>query len=826
MIFDLTIFTRQLRKHWFRVFIIGYLLLGNRVAAQEHPGIHQLQLQYYNKHYPALKTSSVTEPIIPKQTRARAPSRTVFGYHPYWMGTAWQNYNYNLLTTIAYFSAEATPTGGFSDLHGWPPTGLINMAHSNGVAVVLCVTMFSRDNLTTLLSNSTYRQNLINNIVTQVRAGNADGVNIDFEVFPASQKQNMVRFITDLTDTLHAAIPGSQVTLAMPAVDWNDAWDYKALATVSDGLFIMGYDYHWRNSPTTGAVAPLTGGTYNVTRTVNDYLTKTGGQADKLILGCPYYGFEWPATGGQAGASTTGSGKALLYSTAEPLALSYGKLWDSNSQTPWYRYQNPGWFQGWYDDSLSLALKYGFAIQKDLQGVGMWALGYDGNNTELWDALANSFGAAAAPTMPGNLSIRNVGDGTVMIHFTGAQTADRFIVFRGYPDNQTIDTLGIFTQTPIIIDGLTAGEEYYLRLRAANESGESPLTEMLGVVPTRGTPRVLIVNGFDRESGTTNTFDFIRRHGPAIHNRGYSFDAASNEAIMSGTVSLRDYRIVDWILGEEGTATNSFTPSEQSAVAEFLENGGNLLVSGSEIGYDLVAKGSEADRDFYREYLKAQYISDAAGGQRGTYTVYGVAESIFDGLGPVSFDDGTHGTYDVDWPDGIKPVAGADICAKYQNVNYDNNGGAGVSYYGSFGNGATNGAVVYLAVGFETIYPANNRNIVMADILSFFEQVNSVSDDAKPIAPTKFSITTIYPNPSNGMVTILIKLPDRPASIPRLTISNIYGQTIVSTPIPAHTTTWTWDGKMLNGRLAPSGVYLAALTVDRRLSVKKFTLVK
>ena len=242
------------------------------------------------------------------------------------------------------------------------------------------------------MSNANYRQNIITTLVNSVSSAGADGVNIDFEGLPSSQKENMVQFITDLKAAFNNAIPGSQVTLATPAVDWSGAWDYDELASISDGLMIMGYDYHWSNAPTTGPVAPLTGwGTYNVTWTVNDYLTWSGGLNDKLILGCPYYGYDWPAESGSAGANTTASGTAKIYSVAEPLAQTYGKLRDNDSQSPWYRYQSSGWRQCWYDDSLSLSLKYDLVNQHDLQGIGIWALGYDGDNTELWNAINEKF---------------------------------------------------------------------------------------------------------------------------------------------------------------------------------------------------------------------------------------------------------------------------------------------------------------------------------------------------------------------------------------------------------------------------------------------------
>ena len=253
--------------------------------SQHHPSIHQQQLEYYNANYIQPENTDTSEFIHPISPRPRTPSKEVFGYHPYWMGTAWTNYNFDLISTLAYFSAEATETGNLENLHGWPVASLINEAHSHGVKVVLCATLFNSNDLTTLLGNPSYRQNLINNLLAQVQAGNADGGNIDFESFPSSQRENMVTFITDLTNTFHSTIPGSQVTLAMPAVDWSDAWDYNALASISDGLFIMGYAYHWSGSSTTGPNSPLSGPGYTITWTVIDYLNKTNYQTDKLILG-------------------------------------------------------------------------------------------------------------------------------------------------------------------------------------------------------------------------------------------------------------------------------------------------------------------------------------------------------------------------------------------------------------------------------------------------------------------------------------------------------------------------------------------------------------
>jgi PKD repeat protein len=46
------------------------------------------------------------------------------------------------------------------------------------------------------------------------------------------------------------------------------------------------------------------------------------------------------------------------------------------------------WHQFWYDDNKSLALKYQYIKDQGLQGVGFWALGYEGNNSSIWNVFS------------------------------------------------------------------------------------------------------------------------------------------------------------------------------------------------------------------------------------------------------------------------------------------------------------------------------------------------------------------------------------------------------------------------------------------------------
>ena len=504
--------------------LIPIIFLTFLVGQDNYKSIHQIELDFNKENYlePLFKPYfGPANPIQPKKIKS---SKKVFGYHPYWQGTKWQSYNYELLTTIAYFSVETNANGDLTNLHGWPATDLINKAHSHGVEVVLTVTLFDKSEIETLLSTKNYRDRLINNLNKQVIDAGADGINIDFESFPSSQKENLVTFVKDLRSTLRNSISNAKVTLATPAVDWENAWDFNALAIESDGLFIMGYDYHWKESTNAGPVSPLIGGTYNVTNTLNTYLSTTNNNYEKLILGIPYYGYNWPTSSDEKGAKTTNSGTAAYFSEAETKALSYGKIWYSSSETPWFKYQNPIWNQTWYDDSLSISKKYDLALSKNLGGIGIWALGYDEGYDELWNLLKDKIAAKMPPATPVNFNIINLGNESIMIDFSSSENATSFEVNRVFKQKNESESLGKFTTSPILLQNLSNDEPYFIKIRAENDYGSSKYTELLGVIPSKNSSKVLIVNGFDRVYGTDNTRDFILQHGNAIHKNNYTIN--------------------------------------------------------------------------------------------------------------------------------------------------------------------------------------------------------------------------------------------------------------------------------------------------------------
>jgi len=234
--------------------------------------------------------------------------------------------------------------------------------------------------------------------------------------------------------------------------------------------------------------------------------------------------------------------------------------------------------------------------------------------------------------------------------------------------------------------GLVDGTVYYYRVAATNSGGESFPTETLAVrYQPGGTNPILIVSGFDRLDrfamivtgdpystnelhreylDRMNSYDYVTFVAKDIEAYGEFFDSCSNETVENGDISLGSYAAVVWLLGEEAVSDETFSAAEQSVVQTYLSGGGNLFVSGAEIGWDLDRPSgpSSADRAFYNTYLRASYVADDV----GTYSAAGAAGSIFEGL-TLTFDNGSQ-IYNVDYPDVIAPAGGSTVAMYYASA--------------------------------------------------------------------------------------------------------------------------------------------------------------
>lgn len=369
--------------------------------------ILQEQHEYYNKYqnfneqqFDSLnqlnnsfnKTASVNQSTC-------TLNKKVLGWHPYWNGTTYTNYQWNLLSDLVYFNYEVSPTTGnnTNSSFAWSTASVVTVAKANGTKVHICATLFSGHS--TFWASSTAQTTFINNIVSLLNTRQGHGVNIDFEGMGSSDNAPFVTFITNLNNALNAANPSYELSICLYAVDWSNTFNMPALSAQVNYFTIMGYDYYYGGSAQAGPTAPLynyqTSYNYTLGKSITYYI-KQGAPANKLLMGLPYYGREWEVTQNSTlPAATTGSFNASRTLLAISTGSNYttaNKYWEGNCYSPYYKFTTGGSLrQCWVDDVYSMDRKFKMVNQRELGGIAIWALGYDNGLTSYWNLIKDNF---------------------------------------------------------------------------------------------------------------------------------------------------------------------------------------------------------------------------------------------------------------------------------------------------------------------------------------------------------------------------------------------------------------------------------------------------
>lgn len=389
------------------VLLSGFALNAQQLSGIQEQSMHYLSMGSHNESFwDSVRISegspaSMQHPPVSVQGTCTLNKR-VFGWHPYWVGTVYNNYQWNLLSDLCYFDYAVSPNTGnnTNSSYNWATSGAVTAAIANGVDVHICATLFGSHS--TFLASSTAQQTFINNIIADLQSRGGKGVNIDFEGMTASNSAPFTAFMQSLSTQLHAAIPGSELSMALYAVDWSNVFDIPNLTPYVDLFIIMGYDYYWSGSTTAGPDDPLynfqTSYNYTLTRSITFYLSQ-GMPTNKLLLGLPYYGREWETVGSAIPSATTGNfSSSRTFSVIMNNASGYYStpLYDPVSFTPYYSFQVAAtWRQCFWENQYSMKRRFDIVNQRNLGGIGIWALGYDDGYTEYWDAISERFSNCA-----------------------------------------------------------------------------------------------------------------------------------------------------------------------------------------------------------------------------------------------------------------------------------------------------------------------------------------------------------------------------------------------------------------------------------------------
>lgn len=332
----------------------------------------------------------------------------VFGWHPYWMGSSWKKYPFELLSTISYFSYKIDPNNGSytnpEQINEWRTTSMIDSAKTKKTRVLLTVSCHGRSNNDKFLGDENKWITLIDSVTSLIKYRDADGIDLNFEGLPYFKRTEFNRFVKEIRESLDFNLNKKTfISVTLPALNSREIFDVREIQKHADLMVIMGYDY---NNPieyqAQGAVAPLQSVESNdisLKSTIDFYLNK-GIEPSKTVLALPYYGSMWEGTINKSGVVESRAERKVTYSEIMNLMkneLVFNKtsvpIFDETSMTNYmnFVYSDNTTKEIWFDDDYTLGKKYDYALTNKLKGIGIWALGYDNGYDNLWKVIEDKF---------------------------------------------------------------------------------------------------------------------------------------------------------------------------------------------------------------------------------------------------------------------------------------------------------------------------------------------------------------------------------------------------------------------------------------------------
>jgi len=261
----------------------------------------------------------------------------------------------------------------------WPDEPLIAAARRYGTTPVLVLTPFGADGqfnnrlISELVNDSASVENLIQNLLSLMNQKGYGGVDIDFEFILASDRDAFTAFVRRVAEVMRAN--GYQTSVALAPKTSADqkgllyeGKDYPALGDAADYVLLMTYEWGYTYGPPM-AVAPI-----NQVRRVVEYAV-TEIPPEKIDLGIPNYGYDWPLPyeRGVTKATTIGNVQAVGIAVREGAEIQF----DTLARSPYFNYRDRESgveHQVWFEDVRSLQAKFDLIKEFGLRGCGYWQI--------------------------------------------------------------------------------------------------------------------------------------------------------------------------------------------------------------------------------------------------------------------------------------------------------------------------------------------------------------------------------------------------------------------------------------------------------------------
>ena len=300
------------------------------------------------------------------------------------------------LTTIAPTWYHVKNTDG--DLESLSSADYVEKARQLKVDVWATVRDFdgginSQSETYELLSSTSKREKLINQLISDALQTNVAGINVDFEKVSEECGEHYIQFIRELSVKCRQSALVLSVDNYVPK-NYNQQYNRKEQGVFADYVIIMGYDEHHGGSPEAGSVS-----SYNfVQEGIEETLKEV--PAEKVINGIPFFTRLWSEKPKTQEELSKDQGTDAAQYTTKVKSEAYGmsrakeKVTEAGADITWDEEAKQNfatWTDGdttykiWLEDVKSLEPKLKLMKEYKLAGSAAWALGQE--SPDVWPLI-------------------------------------------------------------------------------------------------------------------------------------------------------------------------------------------------------------------------------------------------------------------------------------------------------------------------------------------------------------------------------------------------------------------------------------------------------
>lgn len=300
------------------------------------------------------------------------------------------------LTTISPTWFMVKNTSG--DISSFASSQYVNYAHQSNIEVWALVKDFdggigSPEETLKLLSKTSNRENLVNQLISAALKHDIDGINVDFENVSKECGEHYLQFLRELSLKCRQNEIVLSVANPVPS-QYSTQYDLEEQGKVVDYVIIMGYDEHYKDSPESGPVASLE----FVQKGIKDALKEV--PAEKLINAVPFYTRLWKEVLKTEEELAQQEGTDAAEYPYNVTSQSYGMskihvainsagaqiVVDEATGQNYAEWQADGaTYKVWLEDEAALEAKLKLMKEYKLAGVASWRLGFESSSA--WELI-------------------------------------------------------------------------------------------------------------------------------------------------------------------------------------------------------------------------------------------------------------------------------------------------------------------------------------------------------------------------------------------------------------------------------------------------------